>query len=554
MKYLLLVALIITLPLGKAQNHYPKTFRSPVDIPRYLSGNFAELRGFHFHSGLDIKTQGKEGEKIYAIEKGFVSRIKIAPSGYGNALYITHPNGYTSVYGHLQGYNNKISAYINKKQHQQKSFALDLTPQPDELLVYKGEIVALSGNSGSSGGPHLHFEIRDTQTEETINPFLFGLTTPDTKKPMLKAMYIYALNGEVAGKKRYDLIGAKQYKSPIYASGAVYLGVKAYDQLNGASNWNGIYQIKAWVNDELYFHFTTDRFSFEETRYINCLTDYQQYMTDRGWIYRLYRVPGNPLEMIKKATNQGVIQLKENKTYHIKIELKDFSGNTTQGEFDLIGKPLKEAPSPQKTENLLQWNTENYWRNDEVELYFPQHAFYEDLHLQVKKNKNKYQIHTEKIPLHKYYTLRILPSNIPKEHLGKAIIAVQYNYAGRQVKDYFPTTYTQGKLEAQVRDFGLFSVEIDQTPPFIKPQSKKSVYTKKNSLLHFTVKDTQGGIKKYDAYIDGEWAVPIYDKKNHRITIDLLKENISTGIHTLRLIIEDYSNNVSECEIQFNYQ
>lgn len=527
---------------------YPQDFRSPLDISRLLAGSFAELRGFHFHSGIDIKTQQREGKNIYAIADGYVSRIGISPRGYGYALYVTHPNGYTSVYGHLREFNKEIEAYALKQQHDRESFSINVFPPKGALPVKKGEVIAKSGNSGSSGGPHLHFEIRDTKTEETINPFLFGLTTPDTKKPLLNGMYIYALNGNVAGKQRYDLTGTTHFKSPVYASGKVAIGVKAYDKMNGSNNLNGIYEIQLYTNDKLTFDYKVDRFAFSETRYIDCLTDYPQYMSNKTWIYQLYRMPGNQLRMIKKSENDGIIDLQEGKTYRIKIVLKDFAGNTTSGSFKIIGKKLENPKEfiPQK-DNYLRWDKENYWANDDVELSFPKGAFYKDFNLTYKKQNGKYYIENDKVPLHKFYHLAIYPKDIATTQLDKSVIAVEYNYGGKRVKDFFPTKYKNGKLIAEVRDFGVFSVEVDTTAPYVAPINIKngSSFYKAKDLIKFRVKDKQSGINKYDAYIDGQWVVPVYDKKNNLIYINLKKEQLTTGAHNFELKVRDGSNNLS---------
>ncbi|MGV4438889.1 M23 family metallopeptidase [Ornithobacterium rhinotracheale] len=546
---------LLSITFSQAQNqNLPQDFRSPLDIPRYLAGNFAELRGFHFHSGIDIKTQQREGKNVYAIGDGYISRISISPSGYGNCLYVTHPNGYTSVYAHLREFKGAIEDYARKQQHLLQSFEINVYPPKEALPVKKGDVIALSGNSGSSGGPHLHFEIRDTKTEETINPFLFGLTTPDTRKPMINGMYIYALNGNVAGKKRYDLTGATQFKTPIYATGEVAFGIKTYDKINGAENWDGIYNIKVYANNDLIFEFKTDQFSFDETRYINCLTDYAQYMTNKGFIYQLYKKPGNQLRMIKLAKNDGILDLANGKTYNIKIVVSDFAGNTSTGTFTIVGKAGNTTPAEKPNKNRLYWDKENYWTNGEVELSFPPQAFYEDFNLEYKKANGKYYIQNDKVPLHKFYTLAIVPKDIPTQKVDKAVIAVEYNYGGKKVTDYFPTSYQNGKLVAEVRDFGVFKIDVDETAPSIQPLDKSKTFSAKNGRISFRVKDSQSGIKKYDAYIDGKWAIPVYDKKNKLIYVDLNKEDLNAGSHQFELKVTDFNQNVGNYATTIIYQ
>lgn len=532
---------------------FPQDFRNPLGITNYLSGNFGELRGFHFHSGLDIKTNQREGYNIYAVQDGYVSRINISPRGYGHAIYITHPNGYTSVYAHLQQFKGEIEKYTREIQYAKQKFAIDITVPKNAIPVKKGDIIGLSGNSGSSGGPHLHFEIRDSETQEVFNPFLFGFDIPDTKAPLLNGMYIYALNGDVAGKKRYDLESAKNYNSPVYASGQIGIGVKAYDQHNGANNMNGVYNIKIYSNDEIIWEFTAKQFAFNQTRYINCQTDYAQYMTNKSWIYQGFQMPGNKLRMVSNLKNNGIIDLKEGETYNIKIVLTDYANNQTKGTFRIVGKTPPPQKEIEKGENYLYWDRENYFKNEDIELSFPKESFYEDFELEYKYQDGKYYIQNDKFPLHKFYTLAIYPKQIPVHQLNKAVIAVKYNYGGRWTTDYFPTEYKDSKLIADVRDFGIFVVEVDDKAPSIAPINVKenATFSASNSVMKFRVKDDQSGVDRHDAFVNGKWVLSSYDKKSNLISINLDKEEIQSGNHKLELKITDGKNNVANFKANF---
>ncbi|MDO5509141.1 MAG: M23 family metallopeptidase [Weeksellaceae bacterium] len=526
-----------------AQN-YPTDFRSPLDIPRYLSGNFAELRGFHFHSGIDIKTQQREGFPVYAVADGYVSRINVSPRGYGHALYIDHPNGYTSVYAHLQRFEGEVLRNARDQQYAKESFAIDYKLNKDQIRVKKGDVIGFSGNTGGSQGPHLHFEIRETATQNPMNPFLFGFAQADNSAPLLRGMYIYALDGDAAGQKRYNLEGSARYTHPVLVSGNIGVGVKAYDRHNGANNLNGVYRIQVFNNDKEIFRFQADKFGFDESRMINCQTDYAEYMSTRGWIYQLFRVPGNSLQMLSNLHNDGIIATEEGKEYKIRILLTDYSGNKTEGSFVMKGKAFTPSASP-VAENRLRWSEDSYFENDFVKISVPARSVYEDMDWDVRRSSGSYFIMNDKIPLHKFITLAIKPENIPASKLDKAVIAVKYNYGNRQVTDYFPTVYKDGSLIAEVRDFGEFFIEIDDTAPSISalnfPASSTSAAP---NLLRFQIKDAQSGIFAYDAYIDGKWVLTEYDKKNDLLTLNLSREGVAAGKHSLELRVKDGNNNI----------
>ena len=303
--------LIATLILGLncfAQDSIPKNyFQSPLGIPLYLAGNFGELRSNHFHSGLDMKTQGKEGFKIYAAADGFVSRVKISPWGYGKTIYIDHPNGYTTVYAHLQGYKGDIAEIIKKHQHEVENWEIDWLPSDTLMKVKKGDVIALSGNTGGSGGPHLHFEIRETETEHPVNPLLFGFAIKDNIKPLIRSIILTPLNDTsyVNNKRkpqRFLVSGsAGSYKlkneTSINAYGEIGIGIETIDKLNGYGNRNGIYSIELLENSQTIFKSEMKKFSFDESRALNSLIDYEMFLRKKVRFQRSYIEPNNHLNI-----------------------------------------------------------------------------------------------------------------------------------------------------------------------------------------------------------------------------------------------------------------
>ena len=536
-----------------SKNPYPKgDFRNPLGITNYLSGNFAELRNNHFHSGIDIKTNQKEGYNIYAVGDGFISRINVSPRGYGNAIYIDHPNGYTTVYAHLQKFNSEIEAYVRDYQYQNESFAVEIYPKKNELKVSQGDIIALSGNSGSSGGPHLHFEIRDTQTEEPINPFLFGFDVPDTSAPMINGTYIYPINGNVNGKTSRQTVANG---STVSASGKVGLGVKAYDKHNGAENMNGIFQINVFVDEQPYYTYTAERLNFDWPRAIICLVDYEDRMKNNSWVYQLFRKAGDPVQMYSNVQNEGIIDLEEGKTYDIRIEVRDYAGNKRESKFKISGKtPPREKPVDESA-LVFHWNKENYFKAEGIELLFPKGIIYEDLNFKYRKSDNgKHWVHDWNIPVHRYYTIAIEPDGIPTAQLDKAILVREYQYRGAWRKEHINAEYKNGKVVGEARDFGVFSVEVDNTKPVINPVNIKenSTFTGSRGVIRFTISDSQTGIQGFAAYINGKWILTNYDQKTRSLTIDLNKEGIANGKHQLELKVWDEKNNTATYTVNFN--
>lgn len=347
------------------QNQYPKDyFRSPLDIPLQLSGNFGELRPNHFHSGFDFKTQQKEGFSVYAAAEGYVSRIKIAVNGYGKAIYITHPNGYTTVYGHLQSGVGAVEKRIKAEQYQAKSYEIDVYLPANDLQIQKGDVIALSGNTGGSDGPHLHFEIRDTASEKIINPMFFGFDSviTDSKRPMLSNLLVYPLgkNTIVNHAERPVSVAISQQDDGSYiaekvlVNGTVGFGITAFDYDDVSWNGNGIYKVQTFKNGKLDFQYQFDTFSFDETRYVNALIDYGRYKKTGQRVQKLFTEKPYPLSIIQTGNQNGILEISSNITQNYKIEISDYSQNITR-----IFIPIEYSPMSVKvTEEPV---TSKYW-------------------------------------------------------------------------------------------------------------------------------------------------------------------------------------------------
>ncbi len=570
MRFILLLSVLLTYAFTFTTyrtTDYPQDyFRSPVDHTIYLSGTFGELRPNHFHAGIDIKSRnGKVGQPLFAVADGYVSRIKVQSGSYGNVLYFNHPRGYTTVYAHLHEFPKEISDYIKQKQYEQQTFEIELFPNPDQFFYKKGEVVGKLGTTGRSFGPHLHFEIRDTQTEKPINPQLFGFPIKDNIPPKLHQLKVYYLNKkqETIGTKTYDVYkSGNRYriKGDTLALGAWRIGmaIKAYDHMEGAHNWNGVYQIDMLNDDSLWYNTTMETFSFDETRYINAHLDYEEQVSQKSYFNRCFKLPGNDLSVYNVQVDEGIIPLSKHKKNKISFEVSDTDGNTSRLEFWVKRGDVK-APESGTYNYVLPYNEENIIKNSAVEIYFPKGALYEDLYLQYQSSADPssgvyssvHHLHNFKTPVHTYYDLSIRPIGLPDSLRSKAFIG----YCDK--KDNVINCggeWNNGWLKAKVRDLGDFSILIDEIAPKIAPVSFKSNMRGYNRMS-FKITDnlpTARNVKglQFDATIDGKWVLMNYDAKNDLLT-HRFEDDLESGEHEFRLSLRDQQGNETIFERTF---
>ncbi len=557
-------------PINSKENNvnYPTDyFRSPINGALRLSGSFGELRSNHFHAGIDIKsTIGGSGQAILAAGDGYVARVKVQAGGYGNAIYMRHPNGYTTVYAHLSEFSPELAAYVKEQQYARQSFSVDLYPSAGQISFQKGDKIGKLGNSGSSGGPHLHFEIRDSGTEEPINPLLFGLKVADTQAPRLHQIRVYALNNkrETLDARSYDI---QKGKTRHYVKGdTVYVGanqagfaLKTYDHMNGVTNWNGVYRISMYSDEELWYQFTTERFAFHQTRGINAHMDYEERVTKKSYFNRCYLLPGNQLPFYKNVINRGVVQLSKNKATKITMVTEDISGNTTRLIFWAKQSQTQTAISEKRFNYVLPYDDESAIDNGALYLYFPKKSLYETLYLDYKTSTDYsenvhsavHHIHNSRTPLHKYCDIAIEPTTLPSHLRDKAFVA---NCGKKNSITNMGNKWKDGRLWGKTRNFGDFCIMVDTVPPTIKPQTFQSNMRGKNRMT-FRIDDnySTGGSAKgldYRATVDGQWILMEYDAKNDRL-LHRFDGRIPAGQHQLRIVLTDAVGNRREYEADF---
>lgn len=545
----------------------PDYFTVPVKIPVFLSGNFAELRPNHFHAGIDFKTQGRTGLPIYSAADGFISRISVSATGYGNALYVNHPNGTTTVYGHLSSFAPQIEDYIRRIQYEKETFAIDQTVPEGILPVKKGEQIAKGGNSGSSAGPHLHFEIRRTKEQLMLNPLLFNMPVKDKTKPLIQALMVYPVSDDasVSGKQipqRFETILAGnayqlKTKQTIPVSGKIGFGIQTIDLLDGSANKCGIYSIKLSVDDQLIYSFTMDEYKLEESRYINSHIDYERAVRYGQRLYRTWLEPGNKLNIYDTVEKRGIFKAVDGQQHQVKYEVTDVHGNASSLSFSV---QAQKSPVTEKepTGEMFKYNRSNHIRNDELEFSVPDGTLYNDVDfIYVRKTtlpkflSPTYQLHTPYVALHHACPLKIKADHIP-EHLQSKVMLAQIDPVSGRI---FSATgkYVDGWVEGNIRVLGNYALAADTVAPKIVPLSiaEKKTLTDANALK-FKVTDNLSGIETYRGTIDGQWVLFEYDLKNNLISYSFDKKRFSFNKkHTLIFEVTDYKGNTSTYKANF---
>ena len=546
------VAALVSVPMAlPAQEKSANPFISPFDFPLLLSGNFGELRANHFHGGVDFKTQGVVGKPIRCIADGYISRVTVTPGGYGQAVYITHDNGYTSVYGHLHRFMNGVQQVVEAYQYEHETFAVDLQFEADRFPLKQGEVFALAGNEGYSFGPHLHMEIRKTDTEEYIDPLQFYTDQlKDTTAPRATHVMLYPQVGKgvVNGSSRKKIISLSG-QSPITAWGQIAAGIKAYDYMDGTSNNYGVRSVTLLVDSVEVFRSTVDGFLPDENRMINAWTDYEEYATRNSWFMRSQILPGNTWRMLQADDERGVVTINEERPYRFCYVLEDLYGNRRTYGFVVQGKK-QEVELLHKGEHYLKWNQGNIVQQPGMSLVIPKGMLYEDVDLNCKVIADSlnisydYQLNDKPVPLHGGCSLVIGVRNYPIADTSKYYVARKYKGRKSSAGGYFE----DGFMFANIRELGTYSVAIDTVAPRIFPMNKPQW---KTGNIRFKIRDAETGIKDYKVYIDGKFVLFKFASKNATLSC-MHPDRIKRGMkHRMEVVVTDYCGNVFREEYQF---
>ena len=534
-------------------------FISPVDHTIRLAGSFGELRSNHFHAGIDIKSKtGEVGDLVRATASGFVSRIKIQRGGYGQVIYMDHPNGYTSVYAHLKEFADTLQGYIQDKQYANRSYEIDVYPEPNRFTFKQGDVIGLMGNTGRSYGPHLHFEIRDTKTEIPENPYLHGLGPDDDRAPLIYAIEAHGLDNDFqkiwskavnASSKSENAPGpTTTIEVPAWRAG---FAVQTFDLMNGASNKNGIYSIEMFVDDSLHFSHIMDRVGFDVSKYINSHIDYERKKKDNRSFTKCYVAPGNKLKFYPTVKNNGLVKLFKDKPRKLEFVIKDFAGNISRYSCKVKRREAREGEIKNNTfQKYLKHGESANIQLGSCRFVFPKNALDKNTFLNydelLSNGRIAFRINSKYDPLFAYPGVSVPLVGIDSQYYDKVVLVNEgkTSYGGHVEND---------SLRVRIGQFGEYNVAIDTIAPTIEVGSFLK-NAKGKPFFRFAINDnfeTKGYAEdlKYDVFIDGEWVIASLKAIGNVLIVPI--DKIPSGEHILKIRVEDHSKNVSIWERPF---
>ena len=553
MKYSIFFSLLFF--IGSVQSGYAQetdtdkpSFIPPFDFPITFSGNFGEIRANHFHGGLDFKTGGTIGKPVRALADGYISRIRVT-HGSGYVLDVAYDNGYSTINRHLSAFVGDVARRVEDLQYEKESWEVEITPEPDEYPVKAGQIIALSGNTGYSFGPHLHLDMIETATDEYIDPLPFFMNkVKDKTAPRAEGIMLFPQPGKgvVEGKQTRRAFPAHPTK-PITAWGLIGAGIRAYDYMDGVQNKYGVKTVILEVDGEEVFRSTVDRFAYEENRYINSWT-HGQYM-------KSFIEPGNHLRMLHASNgNRGLVDINEERPYRFVYTLSDALGNTSKVCFAVQGQKTTIAPVEHREKYALKWDKVNYLQEPGLELVIPKGMLYDNVLLNYSVRADSgdiaftYQLNDTRIPMHDACDLRIGLRRRPVEDMAKYYVA---GVTARGGKYRIGGKYEDGVMKVRIRDLGTYTVAVDTVPPVITPVNQAQ--WGRTGKIIFKAKDKETGINTYRGTIDGKYA--LFGKPNSisgNLVCELDPKYVEKGgKHVVEMTVTDGCGNRTTGQFEF---
>lgn len=566
----ILTILLCCAHICSAQKLDPAYYDYPLrNVAGYYSANFGEMRPNHFHAGTDFKTDGVEGKPVVAVADGYVSRVSQSPTGYGLALYVTHPNGTTSVYGHLSRFRKDIADFVFSERHRLKQSRVDLYCQADQFPVKRGEEIARSGNTGSSQGPHLHFEIRDAKTQKTLNIISQGIVTPkdDISPYIMKVHYVevdtvrgvpchsklatYAVHKADANTYR------TAQKSPIKVGRKGYFIVETSDRKNDVANTYGVYNMVAKLDGKAIFEYRNDGFPFDLSRYCNAVSHYPIQRRSRNEVMRAAMLQGGTKYFYPTLVNRGVVTTAEGEERKMEFVITDDCGNTSTLAFDIAGKSNDACFKGEVAEDaiIVEYNRDFAYKVDDVlSVVIAKGSLYESIALDIERSdvaikadstikvlSPAYRIHDDNTPLHK--SIGLVFTQDVEERLQPYTVMASVSSGGYLY--YSGGRYRHNRLTARTSSFGTFCLVADMTPPTIRPQFEDGQDCRGRDRIAFRLSDNFSGVSSYNVYIDGKWVAIDYARS--RAWVNLKAEGISGGkSHNIEIVVKDACGNTAK--------
>jgi hypothetical protein len=516
----------------------------PLDIPFSLSGTFGEPRSTHFHLGIDIKTQGKEGWEVKSIAPGHISRLRVSLGGYGKTVYIDHPDQTSSVYAHLKKFAPKIEAYIKSIQYEKETYTLQQFPKKEEINIAAGEVIGYSGNTGSSSGPHLHFEIRDTKSQKPLNPLLFNLPVNDGQRPQIQKLFLFypQNNTTLTHSEPVPLqkVNDSTYHTPMINSfGKMGLGLQMFDRQNLSYSKNGIYIAEVEVNGKKIVQFKFDQLDYSDSKKLFINIDYPKYKENKNKIQKLFFQNHKPLTFMKSMNAEGLFNVELGKSYQVKVVIEDYSGNSSCIIIYIEGTK-KEIPNKKLEGKLIEPRLDYILTMNDKEVYFPKKTFFENAIIQIEEAKNTISIGPNLFPFNNPYEIQFKANEADTLKLRQTFIAKKTE----KKLSFLPTTLDKGHWKTKVKDMGDFTLARDSVAPKIFPSNfRPNQWLSKFKFIKVKISDDFSGIKSYRGTINGEWVLFEYEPKRKLLTYDLSDKVFDLAKHELQLEVVDNVGN-----------
>jgi len=540
-------------------------YRAPLDGVLRLSGNFGEVRSNHFHAGLDLKTDGAEGKAVHVIADGHIVRVNVSPTGYGKALYVEHADGKTSVYAHLREFGAEVAAYVKQQQYAEEKFAVDLTIPKGKFVVKRGDVIAKSGNGGGSGGPHLHFEIRDTESQAPLNPLDHGFKVADDNAPEMQRLWIYnhAKNGHVDGlthERAFDLerkgnAYTIKGKEVVEAAGTLSFGIAALDHFSDSDNACGIHTMTVSVDGKIIHHHKLDKMPFDKKRMVNAHIDFDKRQRSREVVHRSYIAPLNTLDIYKKVAERGTMHLAAGQRKEVRAMLTDHAGNAATLIFTLEGQTRTGTTVEQqhRVTDMFMPDRDNHFSNPDIRITVPKGCLYDTLAFRHEAKprcedcySDVHSIHDMYTPMEDYMTVGLRIHPFKGKDTGKLLI-VSFDEKGKPVAE--GGTVAGQWVSTRTRSFGDYAVMKDSLAPELRPKNfRDQTETARFDTLIFHLRDELSGIATYRGTLNGKWVLLEHDPKNN-ILFYVKDARWNKGQNTLRISTNDKVGNTKELSV-----